>query len=108
MEMRLKAFVIAAAILWAATMFVVGLLNLWFVAYGGEFLRVMSSLYPGYHATRTFAEVLFGTLYGLVDGAIAGYIFGLLYRWAGGGRPQAAGISGQPIESGAVPFRRAS
>ena len=41
----------------------------------------MSSVYPGFHTTRTVGEVLLGTVYGFVDGAIGGYLFALLYNW---------------------------
>jgi hypothetical protein len=43
------------------------------------FLDGISSVYLGFHAPRTIGDVLVGTLYGLVDGAIGGLIFGWLY-----------------------------
>jgi hypothetical protein len=45
-----------------------------------EFLRTVASVYPGYHATRSIAEVIVGTLYGTVDGLIGGAIFAWLYN----------------------------
>ena len=42
---------------------------------------VLSSIYPGFHASRTFADVLVGTGYALVDGGAAGLVFGWLYNW---------------------------
>jgi hypothetical protein len=41
---------------------------------------MMSSIYPGADTTRTLGRVLLGTLYGVVDGAVAGYLFAILYR----------------------------
>ena len=41
-------------------------------SYGGDFLRMVSSVYPGFHDTRTAGEVIVGMVYGLADGAIAG------------------------------------
>ena len=60
-------------------MLFVGLVHLVEPSYGGEFLRMMSSVYPGADTAPTLGRVLLGTLYGLVDGAVAGYLFGLLY-----------------------------
>ena len=48
-------------------------------SYGGEFLRMMSSVYPGADTAPTLGRVLLGTFYGLGDGALAGCFFGLLY-----------------------------
>ena len=39
---------------------------------GELFLDVMASVYPGYDATSNFGDVIVGTLYGLVDGAVGG------------------------------------
>jgi len=40
----------------------------------------MSSIYPGYKTAVGLQGVLVGTGYALVDGAIAGMIFGWLYN----------------------------
>ena len=81
--MRRKAMTSATAILWGACMLIVGVINLRFPSYGAEFLRLMSSVYPGFHDSRTFGDVMVGTLYGVVDGAIMGFVFSSLYRWVG-------------------------
>jgi len=106
--MRLKAITGASAILWGACMFIVGLVHLRFPSYGADFLQMMSSLYPGFHASRGFWDVLIGTIYGFVDGAIFGFVFGSLYRWASPRRIAAVGPVAQATPSGAVPLRRAS
>jgi hypothetical protein len=82
--MRRKAMTGASAILLGACMLIVGLLNMRFASYGGDFLRMMSSVYPGFHDSRTIGQVILGTIYGFVDGGILGYIFSSLYRWASG------------------------
>ena len=61
-------------------MLFVGLLNAVLPAYGGEFLRVMSSVYPGYSAASTVVGVLVGTIWGTLDGAVAGFLFAWLYQ----------------------------
>jgi hypothetical protein len=80
--MRLSAKTLATtfALLWGGGILFVGLLHLIFPSYGSEFLRVVSSIYPGYDATRSFGDVLVGTLYGLLDGAIAGWLLAWLYN----------------------------
>ena len=40
----------------------------------------MASVYPGYHAIRSVSGVIVGTLYGFVDGLVAGAIFAWLYN----------------------------
>jgi hypothetical protein len=60
-------------------MLMVGLIHMAVPSYGAEFLRMMSSVYPGADTAPTLGRVLLGTLYGLVDGAVAGCLFGLLY-----------------------------
>jgi hypothetical protein len=88
-------------------MLAVGLANLAFPSYGGEFLRMMSSVYPGFHDSRTISEVLLGTVYGIVDGAILGCFFGLLYRWVSG-KPREAISPAAPSALPGAPLRRAS
>lgn len=44
-------------------------------------LHGLSSVYPGFHASRTVLDVLVGTGYGIVDGAVGGYLFAFLYNF---------------------------
>jgi hypothetical protein len=64
MKLNLKALTLTAGILWALAVFLVGVLT----------------IYPGYHATSSVGDLIVGTLYALVDGAICGLVFGLLYN----------------------------
>ncbi len=79
MRLSIKAFTLSSAILWGLAMLVVGLIHIADPTYGSEFLRVMSSVYPGADTAPTIARVLVGTVYGFVDGAVAGLLFGLFY-----------------------------
>jgi hypothetical protein len=79
MKFSIKAIALSSSILWGLAMLFVGLIHMAAPSYGGEFLRVMSSVYPGADTVPTVTRVLLGTAYGLVDGAVAGWIFGLLY-----------------------------
>ena len=86
MRVSVKAIGLSSAILWAAAMLLVGLIHMAFHGYGGEFLRLMSSVYPGADTTPTLGRVLLGTVYGFIDGGVAGMLFGFLYRaFASGG-----------------------
>ena len=80
MHLSVKALTITCALLWGGCLFLMGLLNLAFPGYGTHFLQGVSSVYPGFHASRTIADVLVGTGYAIVDGAIAGCVFGWLYN----------------------------
>lgn len=64
-------------------MFVMTLMSLP-TGYAAEFLRVMGSIYPGYHVSLVGSLV--GLVYGFVDGHVGLYLFVLLYaRLPGGG-----------------------
>jgi TRAP-type mannitol/chloroaromatic compound transport system permease large subunit len=80
MKCNTKALSLASGILWGLAMLLMGLANLIWGSYGQQFLQTMSSVYPGYHASRSVAEVVVGTLYGAVDGLIAGAVFAWLYN----------------------------
>ncbi|MFZ3263387.1 MAG: bacteriophage holin [Terriglobales bacterium] len=80
MKFNTKALALACAIVWGLAMLVTGLANLIWPSYGQHFLQTMSSVYPGYHATRSLAEVVVGTLYGALDGLIGGAVFAWLYN----------------------------
>ena len=80
MRLNLKALVLTAGILWALAIFITGVANLIWSGYGVAFLQAMASVYPGYHASRSIGDVVVGTLYALVDGAICGLVFGWLYN----------------------------
>lgn len=85
MKLSVKGLAVACCIIWGAlAMFLCGLANLIWPGYAHEFLQMMASVYPGYHATASFVDVIVGTLYGLLDGAVGGAVFALLYnRFAG-------------------------
>ena len=81
MKLDVKAMAIALGLAWGiAAMFLVGVVNLIVPPYGQGFLEAMASIYPGYTAEANFGQVILGTLYGLVDGAIGGAIFAWLYN----------------------------
>ena len=86
MRLNVKALAVAAGILWAAAILLTALANLIWPGYAQQFLQLVASIYPGYHAARTFASVIVGTLYALVDGAVCGALLAWLYnRFAAAG-----------------------
>jgi hypothetical protein len=80
MRLSLKSMAIAGGVLWGSGVLLVGLLNLIRPSYGESFLQTVSSVYPGFHISRTIGDVLTGTGYAVVDGAIAALLFGWLYN----------------------------
>ena len=54
-------------------------------SYGGDFLRIISSVYPGTDTAPRLGSVLLGVLYAFADGGIAGLIFGGQYKMFAGG-----------------------
>lgn len=66
---------------WAMGVFSVGIANLLWPTYGIGFLKVIDSIYPGYHFGQLgFIGVLVATLYATVDGWIIGIVFAWLYN----------------------------
>ncbi len=84
MKLNLKALTVTFAILWAGVLFVVGVANIVWSGYGMAFLQMMASIYPGYAASGSFGDVIVGSLYALVDGAIMGLILSGLYNFMAG------------------------
>jgi len=80
MKLSLKALSLAAGILWALALFLTGVMNLIWPAYGEAFLKMMASVYPGYHAAGSIGDLFVGTLYAFFDGAIFGWVLGWLYN----------------------------
>lgn len=84
MQLDSKALAVAGALLTGGALFFFGLLNLAFPGYAASALELAASVYPGYEGTGGFGTVLTGTLYGLVDGAIGGWLLAWLYNRAAG------------------------
>jgi hypothetical protein len=80
MKLDVKAFAVTAGIFWAAAIGLTGIGNLIWCGYGSAFLQIFASLYPGYQATGTVGDLIVGTLYALVDGAVMGLIFVCIYN----------------------------
>ena len=81
MKLDIRAMAISVGLIWGIlAMLLLGLANIVWPGYGQPFLNAMASIYPGYTATASFSQVLIGTLYGLVDGTIAGAVFAWIYN----------------------------
>ncbi len=88
MRLDTKAFAIAGGLLWGGAILVTGLVQLVSPGYGAGFLELASSVYPGYEPGG-FGSVIVGTLYGLVDGFVGGFLLAWLYNRLAGGRAAA-------------------
>lgn len=83
MKLSVKGLTAAAVIAWGGCFFLVALANLIWPTYGESWLQLGQSIYPGY-TPGGFGSVIVVTLYALLDGAVAGAVFGWLYnRFAG-------------------------
>ena len=80
MQISVKAFALTAGVFLGGSTCFIACVNLANPSYGGEHLAAMSSLYPGFEHARTIQSVVIGTLYGLVDGAFAGFLFVWIYN----------------------------
>jgi hypothetical protein len=79
--MKVKAFAVAAGILWGFLLFAFTLLEASRPG-AGRTLGALSALYVGYSVTYLGSVV--GLVYGCVSGAIAGAVFCWLYNRCGG------------------------
>jgi ABC-type phosphate transport system permease subunit len=80
MKLSIWPFTLAAAILWGAVVLVCGIANLIWPSYAEAFLQWCASVYPGYKAETNIGQVIVGTLYALLDGAVFGFVLALLYN----------------------------
>ncbi len=80
MELNTRALSLTLGLLWAAALFLTGLAGLIWPGYGDRFLQIWASVYPGYDASGAFGDLIVGTLYALIDGAVVGLVFGWLYN----------------------------
>lgn len=80
MRLHTSAVSLAAALMWGGAVLLVAVLNLLVPPYGGTFLQLVASIYPGYHPGMGAGSVLIGTLWALLDGAVGGAIFAWLYN----------------------------
>ena len=72
--------IIAGALFKAAGFLFVSLMNLVFRPYGGAYLALFTSIYPGYDPVSVPLGIVVGTVYSLLSGALAGLLFGWLYN----------------------------
>ena len=84
MKLDVKAMALTIGLVWGAAMLLAGVAYLVSDGYAEAFLGVMASVYPGYHASSSFGDVIVGTLYGLVDGAVGGAVVAWLYNQLAG------------------------
>ena len=80
MKLSLAGVVAAAALVKAVGFLFVALMNVLFRPYGGAYLALLTSIYPGYDPVSGPLSILLGTLYSLIAGAVAGLLFGWLYN----------------------------
>ena len=80
MKLSLKSMIIAGALFKAIGFLLISLMNLVLRPYGGAYLALLTSLYPGYDPVSVPIGIVVGTLYSLLAGALAGLLFGWLYN----------------------------
>ena len=91
MRLDPKALAIACSIMWGGLLLLLSLGDMVWPEYGEEILEIAESIYPGYNGPGGIGPLIVVTLYGLVDGAIGGFILAWLYnRFLGGSAKNAA------------------
>jgi len=80
MKLSLTALIVAGALFKAIVFLFISLMNIILRPYGGAYLAMLSSLYPGYDPVVP-AGIIVGALYSLLAGALTGLLFGALYNF---------------------------
>jgi hypothetical protein len=81
MKLSLKSMIIAGALFKAICFLFISLMNLVLRPYGGAYLAMLTSFYPGYDPVSVPIGMIVGTFYSLLAGALAGLLFGWLYNF---------------------------
>ena len=66
-----------SALIWEASVLLAALAM---PHYETGFMDGISSIYPGFHRARSFADALLGTRYAIVDGGVGGFLLASLYN----------------------------
>lgn len=80
-KISVQGLVAASALLWGGFVFLISIGNRFAPPYGAEFLKLISSLYPGYHGDSSWKSVAIASSYALVDGAVGGYLLAVIYNF---------------------------
>ncbi len=80
MKLDPRALAIVGAVLVGGTLGFAAVVNLLGTGYGLALLDVAAAIYPGYRGPTGVGSAIVVTLYGLMDGAIGGWIVGWLYN----------------------------
>jgi len=81
MKLSAVRFGCAVSTVWSLTVFGAGLLNLWTGTYGVEFLKLLSSIYPGYtYDEKGFFGIIVVALYAALDAWIIGALLAWFYN----------------------------
>jgi hypothetical protein len=80
MRIQPLALAVAAGALWGGMILAMGVAEFFWPAYGRPFLELAASIYPGYDAGHSVGQVLLGTGYGFIDGAIGGFLLAWIHN----------------------------
>ena len=82
MRISANALAVTSGLLWGGGVLCVGLIHLARPSYGEKFLDILRSVYPAFHGGENAQDVMVGTGYALIDGAVGGLIFASVYNLA--------------------------
>ena len=81
MRLNITAFSFTVGLISAVAILLIATANLMWPTYGTTFLDLAASIYPGYHRGQTVAQIVTGTLYALLDGAVWGAAFAWIHNF---------------------------
>jgi hypothetical protein len=81
MKLSVVRFACALATMWSLVVFGTGVVNLWSPGYGEALLKIMESIYPGYHYGQWgIGGVVVAALYAALDAWIVGALLAWFYN----------------------------
>ena len=81
MKISATALAMTLSLLWGLAMAIIGIANAMNPAYGGALIEALSSVYPGYEGSGAALDVALGIAYGIIDGALAGWVIASVYNF---------------------------
>jgi hypothetical protein len=80
MKLDTKAMALSTGALWGGAVLATMLINRARPSYGRAFLRMVESIYPGFHAEPDPKNLAIGTAYAFLDGAVWGAAVSAIYN----------------------------
>ncbi|MDP6849848.1 MAG: hypothetical protein QGH51_01340 [Planctomycetota bacterium] len=80
MKLDVRAMALTIGILWGLHFLLFGIFMMFCPSFGGSWIQLWADIYPLYEGSGGVLDTLIGTVFGVVDGIIAGAVIAWLYN----------------------------